>query len=710
MERIEHKTRTVPPVTASVLVRLRLIGQMEAWTADGGNILPTGRKTRGLLAIVALSAPRPVLRGKLAEMLWSRRPEEQARASLRQEIHRLNDALAPYDKQILSVHRDHLSLVPGTVWVDVEELTRSSAPRPATLNLFDGELLEGLDGIDPAFDNWLAAERERLSDRARALADAMLREQTEPGDILAAAHQLLRIDRTHEGAWRAMMRAYLAAGERGMALQAYERCRAVLADQLDARPSAETQRLAAEIRNEPAAPRVPEIALQVAPVSRIAPRPPARLGIRTMAEASSRPSAVPQGEVAADTEEPGEPQPQRSAMALGGPRIGVLPLTLLGMPETEAHLAAGIVDSITADLAKFRWLALTSSTGLAQFARQTGDEDAIRRAFNLDYMVDGFAQRDGGRLRVSLRVVDLRGGNQVICNDRFLARDGTLLDVQDDVSSMVAARTEPAIMAAEMERLASFVGPEAQAYRLMLRGVQLTGQPERAAYDEAGPALRQAVELAPGSSAAHAWLAWWHLLMAAQGWAQGNEAECVTLAKRAVSLDGRDARAVTILGHVRAFLQHRAQEALTLHEHALSLNPNLSLAWALSGMAAAYLGEHEDAWRRLDRAKQLSPHDPQGFAVDGARVLVAMLRGDHDTAIELGRAVASGGGLRPAKVHYLAALGHAGHAEEARAVLSDVEECFPGLTVEKFLAASPLHREADRTGVANGLRRAGLPD
>src|SRR5713101_8120963 len=100
-----------------VLVRLRLIGQMEAWTLTSENILPTGRKTRALLAILALSSPRPVLRGKLAEMLWSRRPEEQARASLRQEIHRLMETLDPIGPDIVAINRDHLALRPGTVWV-----------------------------------------------------------------------------------------------------------------------------------------------------------------------------------------------------------------------------------------------------------------------------------------------------------------------------------------------------------------------------------------------------------------------------------------------------------------------------------------------------------------------------------------------------------------------------------------------------------------
>ena len=79
MDQTREPRAPLAPFTP-VIVRLRLIGQMEAWTIASESILPTGRKTRALLAIVALSAPRPVLRGRLAELLWSRRPEEQARA------------------------------------------------------------------------------------------------------------------------------------------------------------------------------------------------------------------------------------------------------------------------------------------------------------------------------------------------------------------------------------------------------------------------------------------------------------------------------------------------------------------------------------------------------------------------------------------------------------------------------------------------------
>ncbi len=188
---------TPPGSAGHVTLRLRLIGQMEAWTLTSENVLPQGRKTRALLAVAAVASPRVALRARLAELLWSRRPEEQARASLRQEIHRLLEALAPAGTEILHVTRDHLSLRPGTAWVDVAEVMRATIEQPASLSLLDGDLLEDLAGVDPAFDAWLAVERERLRDHARGVAEALLREQSEPEAAIPAAQRLLQIDRAH---------------------------------------------------------------------------------------------------------------------------------------------------------------------------------------------------------------------------------------------------------------------------------------------------------------------------------------------------------------------------------------------------------------------------------------------------------------------------------------------------------------------------------
>ena len=670
-----------------VLVRLRLIGQMEAWTLTSQNVLPSGRKTRALLAVLALSSPRPVLRGKVAEMLWSRRPEEQARASLRQEIHRLSEALAQVGAQILAINRDHLALRPGTVWIDVEEILRATPERASPLTLLDGDLLEDLDGVDPAFDIWLAGERERLVDRARVLAEQLLREKTDSASVIVAAQQLLAIDRSHEGAWRALMRAYAERGERGMAIHAYERCRSVLADQIDAQPSEETQLVAAEIR-------------AAAPLSRPAPpaapappdqRFPMRTPLRTAPRSEVRPTAL-----------------------RGGARVGVLPLQLIGTTEMEAHLSIGLADEITAALARFRWMFLVSSNALARFASQTRDEAAIRRAFNIDFLLDGSIQRVPDAVRASLRLLDLRAGNQVVWSRRFDRAAKDLLTLQDDVAAEVVAQIEPEILMIEGQRLAARPLTDVTAYELVLRALPLLSRLDRAQFMQAGELLRQAITLEPDYAAAHSWFAFWHIFLFGQAWTADPAAvmaEAGRLANRAISLDPQDARGLAIAGHVRAFLHGRLREALVLHERALMVNPNLVMAWALSATVFAYLGELDEAERRMRHCKKLSPLDPHAFFYDTALIVVALLKHDHAAAVAIGREVSEmNPAFSAACKPYLAALGHLGRTEEAALVRLRLLSIEPDFSAARFIELSPFERAEDRLHYLAGLRLAGLAD
>jgi DNA-binding SARP family transcriptional activator/TolB-like protein len=673
-----------PTVTAldHVVVRLRLIGQMEAWTIRSETVLPPGRKTRALLACIAMAAPRPVLRGRLAEQLWSRRPEEQARASLRQEIHRLLEALAPAQTDILIITRDHLTLRPGAVWIDVEEVMRATTAQPASLSLLDGDLLEDLDGVDPNFDAWLNAERERLRDRARGIAESLLKENAEPDAAIAAAQRLLSIDRSHEGAWRALMRAHAARGERGLAVQAYDRCRAVLADMLDAAPSQETQKLLNEIRG-PSGSRLPL-------------RPPAPL---------------PEPETAVQPAPP--PQRKRDqAGARGGAHIGVMPLRLVGMPEEDAHLAPGLADEITTALSRFRWMFVVSSTSLGRFAAEQHDEAAMRREFGLDFLLDGTVQRAGGKIRISMRLLDLRSANQIVWARRFDRETNDLLSLQDEIAAEVVAQIDPEILLIEAKRITNRPPVDATAYDLMLRAIPLMDRLDRVPFRKAGQYLADAIALEPDYAAAHAWYAYWHAFLVGQDWADHPTAmmeRAGELAERAIILDPFDALGLTISGHVRAFLHRRLREAITLHERALSLNPNLAMAWALSAVAFAWAGDPEEAERRNNRYKKLSPLDPHAFFFDGFFVLIHLMKRDYETAVEFGRSVSQ---LNPSfsacYKPYLAALGHLRRDQEAAAIRRRLHAIEPDFTIERFLKTTPIERESDRLHYAEGLRLAGL--
>jgi DNA-binding SARP family transcriptional activator/TolB-like protein len=677
-----------PPQSNQIVVRLRLIGQMEAWTVTSENVLPAGRKTRALLAAIALSSPRPALRGRLAELLWSRRPEEQARASLRQEIHRLLEVFAPAKTEILQVRRDHLSLKTGAVWVDVEEVMSATTAQPASLSLLDGELLEDLVGIDPTFDMWLTTERERLRDRARGVAEALLREQNEPDATIPAAQRLLQIDRAHEGAWRALMRAHAERGERGMAIQAYDRCRAVLAELLDAAPSVETQKLLTEIRG-PSSHRMPGRT----------PLPPAT---------APEPANFDHSEIDAFDD---AASPLGGQFPRGGAHVGVLPMQCIGLSEEDSYLGPGLADEITTALSRFRWMFVVSSGSLTRFARDNRDEAAIRQAFGIDFLLDGTIQRSRNRLRITLRLLDLRAGNQVVWARRFDRDAHDLLSVQDEIAAEVVGQIDPEILLIEAKRSATRPMVSATAYELVLRSIPLMTRFERESFQQAGLYLAQAIALEPDYAAAHAWYAYWHIFLVGQDWAADHHetlARGGEFAERAIVLDPLDARALTIAGHVRAYLHHNLNEAAGLHERALELNPNLAMAWALSAITWAWLGDADEAERRNRRYKALSPLDPLAFFFDSVFGMIHLLRHEYEAAASVGRAVTQlnpsfSGGYKP----YLAALGHLGHDQEAATVLRRLRAIEPDFTIERFLSKTGLDTAADRDHYAEGLRRAG---
>ena len=223
--------------------------------ASGRSILPRSRKTRALLAILALSPNRSVLRRRLTTLLWSLRRQEQGRASLRQAVHELQHALGPAASSILRADRNHLTLSSDHLWVDAAEFMLATPSRAELLDLFCGPLLEDLQGLDPAFDRWLADQSARLGQIARRIGETILAEQHDFIGILKAAGQLLRIDRTHEGAWRAVIGVHLIQGEHGAALAAYEQCRSTLAQGGQLAPSPETEVLIEPIRRPVVMPR-----------------------------------------------------------------------------------------------------------------------------------------------------------------------------------------------------------------------------------------------------------------------------------------------------------------------------------------------------------------------------------------------------------------------------------------------------------------------
>jgi len=62
------------------------------------------------------------------------------------------------------------------------------------------------------------------------------------------AREVVELEPFRETGWQRLMRALAAGGNRAEALRAYARCKKLLADELDVRPSAETEAIVKRLR------------------------------------------------------------------------------------------------------------------------------------------------------------------------------------------------------------------------------------------------------------------------------------------------------------------------------------------------------------------------------------------------------------------------------------------------------------------------------
>jgi TolB-like protein len=150
------------------LLRLKVFGVMEAWSWSGENVLPRGRKAQAILAYLALCGEATVPRQRLIKLLWSRRWDEQARASLRQSLMELRRYIGAISPELLSIEKDRISLQGVKVWVDGIG-ARSRMPEPTSLPPASQQadnFLESLRGLDGAFDRWIETRAKVLRCRS----------------------------------------------------------------------------------------------------------------------------------------------------------------------------------------------------------------------------------------------------------------------------------------------------------------------------------------------------------------------------------------------------------------------------------------------------------------------------------------------------------------------------------------------------------------
>ena len=658
-------------------VRIHLLGALRAISYLGEDLVPRGRKARAILGYLCLHAGQRVPRAKIASLLWDRVPDHQARASLRQSLRELLLAFGPLADEILETDGEMVRLNQRVCWVDSAAIL--AGPHPANLlrtdlaALCEGELLEDLNGISEAFDEWLLMERARFATEITGVFDEELH-QIAKADVPAErraglARRIIACDPTHEGASRILMTALADLGEKAQALREFERCRVAMRSRLEVEPSAESRALYERLRSATARQRI-------------------------------EPGQISQNHIEAP---PGAAASAHTASRL---RIGVIPFQTTS--DQNAQLAFSLSQEIASALARFRWFdvvaALTPQAQIGQW-----DEDFLRSK-GWHYAVEGHLISGADKVSISIRLLDIGQDIRPVWSDRFELATDMMDQLHDRVVAPVVARIDPVILFIEGQQA---IQRRSGATRLVMQALPVFFVMHRDPFEKGGDLLSEALRIDPQNAKAAAWKAFWHVFHTGQGWAVDPRAsleEAQELAQRAIRNDPENAEAYAICGHVCSFLERDYELARHYFNTALRLNPNITFAWAMSAATYNYAGHPDSALQHLERYTALSSFDPNAYFGDTIYTTSHVLKGNHEAAHRYGkRAVRAcpdfSNGYKP----LLAALGHLGRRDEAAPYVQKLLALEPHFTIEHFIRTYPLARQEDRENYARGLELAGVP-
>jgi len=568
-------------------VCFRLMGDVRILGRGDEDLTPRSRKGLALIAMLALSPGRSAGRERILGLLWGDRAEEQARASLRQTLVDLR-VTAPAVSPLLVSTRQTVSLVHDGWMTDVQQMETAAASGDAErlLALMQesrGELLQSLQGLSTAFDEWLFSERAQR--RSMLVAGAIGVAQEVAGrmpDVARALSTVLLVhDPGNEDACRLGMRLDKAAGDLASLHRRFRVLEQQLEREFDAKPSPETVRLVQELT-------------AVAPVAAHAAHAPA------LANGAAHP----------DRAEP--------------PVLLVTPLSVLD-DRPDARMIGSIVsEELETALGRYRELRVLAGSPPEPHRMEslTGQQIAA-------YGLGGSARGGANGVRINVRLNELASGRVVWSRQIELVTEGMAAAI-DELVDLVVGAVLPAVQR-------DLLGPAAPrgAYSLYYGGMEQLFMPRSfESLRAAGELFEKAIAEDPLNVSAMLRLSQLYntdFRNTCAGHDPGEwRAHALSLIREAARIDPENARVYSQLGwcHLRIGALAAAEASFA---RAIELSPHHADILEMCSFGFCCLGDLERAEQLMTRAFRLNPFPSPDYFAEHAVILA--LKGSFREAL-----------------------------------------------------------------------------
>lgn len=573
----ESAIRDNSKATRGHVLSISVLGNMSL-AFNGHDIKIKSRKSRAVLAFVALSENREETRERLVGIFWSESEEHKARASLRQTLRDLRQSLfeAGYhglqtEKLAIEIDSDRLDV---DLWAVIEAAEHHRV-HPLLLNVprIAETLLAGFEDIDPEFRVWLLAKRQTLQERLlRGLEAGLVAERGDVRNKKRLAEAIINLDPTHEEACRYLMQARAAEGDVSGSLRVYKALWDLLDEEYGMEPSAKTQQLVAEIKQGNIEVRSP-------------PAMPAD-------------ETAPDGDTAAGEAPPAPAQPTKPAT-----KVALL-LNLFemnGIGPDKLHLVQGFRHHLIACLVRFReWIV---ADNVSQVSFPTGAS-----GLSTVYGIDATAYQLKDTVNVVLTLRD-KITSQYIWSENFELRLENWFEAQQRIVKRIAISLNVQVTTERLMRIAAEPDISLVSYDRWLRGQSLIIGFSPDNWDRATQIFEDTIREAPNFSPAYSSLVQMnnavHFVHPGVFREARLAARTLELARTAVQCDPVDSRAQLCLGWAYAMSKQYFPAEVHM-DLAQELNDNDSWTLTSTALFNAFCGRFEAAQRLAAEALKAS--------------------------------------------------------------------------------------------------------
>jgi TolB-like protein/class 3 adenylate cyclase/Tfp pilus assembly protein PilF len=325
-------------------------------------------------------------------------------------------------------------------------------------------------------------------------------------------------------------------------------------------------------------------------------------------------------------------EPVAAAISTPIRSIAVLPLeNLSGDPEQE-YFADGMTDAMILDLTRIRALRVTSFTSAKRYRKSDKSLPEIAQELNVDGIIEGTVMRAGGRVRITVQLIDARDDRNIWA-DRYDRDLSDVLGLQSDVALQVADQIRLELTPQEVAGFEDRPVVNPEAHDAYLRGMLHLAEAEPGAL-QAIDYFEQAIERDPEHALAYAGIARAYLVLS---WGYGSfpskEAmpKMRAAAEKALALDESLGSAHSALGLVRWAYDWEWEQGEAKLRQGLELSPNDPWALQVYGYYLVAVGRYDAAVRLSARSIEVEPLNLFWRAMHPGLLILAR---DYERAVE----------------------------------------------------------------------------